>query len=49
MEPEVEKWWNENKGSLLWNGGIIGVEWDDLWDGAKEELREIYRSAKYSG
>ena len=38
----VEEWWNKVRHSECWSGAIVDTPWSELWDWAKEELKEIY-------
>ena len=44
----VKNWWNSVKDNQYWSGAVVGVDWDDLWDQAKEEIKEIYSQAANS-
>ena len=42
---DVERWWEKVKDNMYWSGAIVETPWEQLWDDAKEELREIYDEA----
>jgi hypothetical protein len=44
-DQHVETWWNSVKDSDIWSGAITGNTWADLWEGAREDLRDIFRAA----
>lgn len=43
QEIEIGKWWNKNKDNWSWSGCIVGDDWEELQDDAKEELTKLYR------
>ena len=44
MNNKIKEWWNSVKDNINWSGAIVGLEWDDLWEEAKEELTVIYNA-----
>lgn len=45
----VESWWSLFKDNAYWSGAIVGLDWDELWPEAQENLRFIYDVAVGDG
>ncbi len=41
-ELEIAEWWNKNKNNWAWSGCIVGTDWDEMFNDAKDEVRKIY-------
>ena len=44
-EEKIAAWWNKVKANESWNAGFMYLSWDNLRNGTKDDLREIYKVA----
>ena len=44
-EEKIAAWWNQVKANESWNALFVCLSWDNLRNGTKDDLREIYKVA----
>ncbi len=40
----VDVWWDSVRDSIVCSGAISGMEWEDLWPEAQEDIVSLYRA-----
>ena len=45
-EKAVAQFWNENKDSGIWTGAYVNLDWSQLWPEARQDVRDIFDSAR---
>ncbi len=48
-EEDTKRFWGAIKDNDYWSGSIVGLEWEELWQEAREEIQRIYLAAKGRG
>lgn len=39
---KIKAFWDSVRHLGVWTGAIVDIEWDDLWQGAKDEIQLIF-------
>ena len=41
LQPSLEEWWTRVRGLDVWSSAIRNLDWEDLWESARAELRTV--------
>ncbi len=49
FDQEYKEFWEKVKDNECWSGGMVNLEWDELWPSAKLDIIQIYDEVKRNG